>query len=301
MGEGVPVEWWAAERDEFYADSHGWSLRSGATVERFTARVVEAGTRGQGGWSWGVVGDSHGSAPLCYRSKAHARVLKPGAVVTLTGRALTDKDGRTFICLPPGEEGACVASTEADSLVIVPSLAQVPPTRPRQRVGCIMVQGGRLALTREGGRCRVPAGVSVGEETPEATAARVGGSCAGVGPAALRLLPHLGNVMHAEDGVVEHWYLATCTEGTGGAGGGARWVTLGSALRLLHTHAERSALGDAAQRLKQAVAAGVVDTQAVLSEEAGPFDSECTLGNELQDVARAMERIAEHDSRPTPA
>ena len=267
-------EWWEEDRD-----SHISSVRPGAVVANLMGRVV--GLQGK----WAKIADQSGTVRVQWSAAAHDAAFKVGSPVCVSGKVLTDQEGRVYVSVPPGEATAAEEAGEDELTVLVGDKAETAEQlreatglnsgEVRNRVGCLLLRGSKVALTRRKDRRNrtelcVPSSVPEEDETPEATAMRCLADALDVDVEEFRIVPHLGTLTRfPEPGVVETLFFAFATSAPPG---GAKkdttdiavdptspydWFTLRHALRAA-SYEWHSVLWEAARRMRGAYAAQVV-------------------------------------------
>eukprot|EP01064_Diplonema_japonicum_P035149 TRINITY_DN7531_c0_g2_i1.p1 TRINITY_DN7531_c0_g2~~TRINITY_DN7531_c0_g2_i1.p1 ORF type:complete len:1142 (+),score=314.94 TRINITY_DN7531_c0_g2_i1:33-3458(+) len=283
------LEWWKETRDDFFAaESHIWSLRPGAAIERMPVRVLASELpKSRNDFGWAKVADSNGSVRVAYHGScaAHVKAFKSGNAVALTGKVMSDEKGKCFISIPADEPRAAEILNDDEISMLVGdhsemSAAELVKTgtgisEVQHKIGCVLVRGSKIVLARvkkDNGRRElvIPTGRPVNEETPEATAMRVLAEHLDVDPDEFALTPQLGTLTRfPEQGTVETLFFATAIRAPpGGASKDAAewpvdtaspydWFTLKHALRVSYNE-WHSTLWAVAQRLHDAVHAGIV-------------------------------------------
>ena len=279
-------KWWTDERDDFYSsESHIWTVRPGATIERLRARVIASELpKSKTSCGWAKVADVHGSVRVAYCA-SQTRAFKLGNAVCITGRVLTDSKGILYISIPnephaavalgPDEEMSILVN-EQDSMTAAEMMKTgISNSEVKQTFGCVLVRGSKISLARVKdhlGRkeLAIPTGVAIDEETPEATAMRVLASALDVDPDEYSLASHLGTVTRfPKQGCVETIFFAFANRSPpGGASKDKKdipvdplspydWFTLDHALRSTYNN-WHSTLWNVARRLSEATDAGIV-------------------------------------------
>eukprot|EP01059_Diplonema_ambulator_P002436 TRINITY_DN12081_c0_g1_i1.p1 TRINITY_DN12081_c0_g1~~TRINITY_DN12081_c0_g1_i1.p1 ORF type:complete len:1152 (+),score=374.87 TRINITY_DN12081_c0_g1_i1:110-3457(+) len=283
------LKWWKEDRDDFYAaESHVWSLRPGAAIERMPVRVLACEppkTKSEFGWA--KVADVNGSVRVAYQGScsAHVKALKVGNAVALTGKVLSDSTGKIYVSIPADEPRAAEVLSDDELNVLVGdhsemSAAELVKTgysssEVRHRIGCVLIRGSKMVLARMKNSLNkkelvIPTGHPVNEETPEATAVRVLAESLDVDPDEFALAPQLGTLTRfPKVGEVETLYFAFAVRAPpGGAAKDAAewpvdttspydWFTLKHALRVSFNEWHPT-LWAAAQRLHDAAKAGII-------------------------------------------
>eukprot|EP00659_Diplonema_papillatum_P019251 gene19251-29650_t len=291
---GIEVcKWWAEDRDDFYAaETHLWGLRAGASIERMPVRVLSVETpEPKAAARWARVADTHGSARVAFDAgcKPHARAFQKDAAVCISGKVLSDADGRLYISVPADEPRAAVPIKDDEMSIVLDEPAEMTAAEltrvglgagaVKNTVGCLLVRGSKCALVRvkpRGSNRRelaVPTTTALHEETAESAAVRTLAEHLDVDPDEYSLAPQLGTITRfPEDGAVLTLYFAFANRAP--PGGRRRdeeewpvdtsstydWFTLKQALRLAMNE-WHSVLWEAAHRLKSAHDVGIVAKQ----------------------------------------
>eukprot|EP01060_Flectonema_neradi_P037768 TRINITY_DN7708_c0_g1_i1.p1 TRINITY_DN7708_c0_g1~~TRINITY_DN7708_c0_g1_i1.p1 ORF type:complete len:1144 (+),score=263.57 TRINITY_DN7708_c0_g1_i1:38-3469(+) len=279
-------KWWSEDRDDFYSsESHIWTVRAGATIERLRARVIASELpKSKTSCGWAKVADVHGSIRVAYCA-SHARAFKLGNAVCITGRVLTDSNGVLYISVPnethaavslgPDEE-LSILVTEQDAMTAAEMMKTgISNGEVKHTYGCALIRGSKIALARVKdslGRkeLAIPCGVAIDEETPEATAMRVLAQALDVDPDEYSIASHLGTITRfPKAGCVETIFIAFANRSPpGGASKDKKdipvdplspydWFTLDHSLRCTYNN-WHSTLWNVARRLSEASSAGIV-------------------------------------------
>ena len=216
-------EWWIEDEADFFAgESHVWSVRPGAAIHAMQARVVEVGTPDAEGVCVARVADVNGTVRVAFNTEntAHTSAFKIGDCVELNGRVAADSNGIPYISLPPKDGAATVVpypnilvGDRAETTVQMAQEKGLGVGDVQNRVGCLLLRGRKVALSRRkrGGRTElvVPSGVVRDEETMEAGAMRVLAEGLDVDVEEFRFAGQLGTFTHfPAPGVVETVFVA---------------------------------------------------------------------------------------------